>query len=381
MEDIWQRIYQSALNFMVPQATEEVYQLVVKEAIKLVGADYGSVFLVKDQSPVRVYTSSPILNDVEARPGGKIYQVYTTGNPYLIEVQKNTDHPEFRELGIKSGLGIPLIYGHITIGVLSILSKKKPLTPEDVELLQLFAPLATLAVRKAYLNQELKNAVESRDLFMSLAAHELKTPLTVISAYSELLLRNTSNEKDKEYATKIHNELYRLKNLINEFLQIDSDKKGGLQYNMQEHDLSVIIHDVVDNFRKSIKSHKVRYRNLADGDSTLVHADVEKLLQVFTNVLNNAAKFSPKDSTIQVSLKAQDKSLNVEVKDQGQGIAVTDLEHIFERFYRGSSNKPGMGLGLYLSKQIIDKHQGTIHIESTVNKGTLVSITIPSAFK
>lgn len=382
MEDIWKNIYESTLKFLVPQSLEEVYPVIVNEAIHLVGGSYGSIFIIKGTRPIRVYASSDKLFNIIPRRRGNTYRVYETTIPSLVQRKHLVPNPYLLELNIESDLTVPLVHGHITIGVLSIMSVKGHKFGErEIETLMAFAPLAALALRKAYLNEELYKAIEARDLFMSLAAHELKTPITVISAYTELLLRNSKQDINRSYAVKIHNELHRVKNLVNEFLHIDSEKERKLTYNMKNCDLVDIFTTAIDNYQKTKTHYKIKFKNKVPIGETIILCDSEKLVEVLFNVLDNAVKFSPKHSTIITSLKKSNGIVHLTVKDSGDGISKEDLKHLFQRFYRGSSDKPGMGLGLYLAKQIIEAHNGSIKIRSKVGEGTTAQISLPAHIK
>ncbi len=378
MEEFWPKIYKSTLKFLVPQSTEEVYQLVVQEAIKLVGAKYGSIFIVKDQQPIRVYTSYEKLYETTLSKGGRTYQAFKNGVPLVLQSDEiYSKHSSLKGLGIESDVNVPLMYGHITIGMLSILSGKGTiLTEHDIHALELFSPLATLAIRKAHLYEELTKALETRELFLSLAAHELKTPMTVVAAYTQLLLRAKSLEKSQEHAQKIHTELFRLQHLVQELLQLDYTKTGKLIYRMSNFDILEIVNLAIDKFKKTERNHKVIFNGKIK-KRTIVYGDHEKIQQVLINVLSNAAKFSPKDSMITIAATRTDSEVIISVADKGEGISKENLKKVYRRFFRGSSNKPGMGLGLYLARRIIKKHKGTMDIQSTPKKGTTVTISLP----
>jgi signal transduction histidine kinase len=377
MGDIWKEIYDSSLKFLVPLDTEETYMVVAKEAIKLAGGGYASIFLLDNDELKKVYTTHEEHVNIEPRKDGVTYEAFHTGvaklrhNQELVKANRN-----FEVLPYGSNMSVPLVYGHLTLGVLSLLSPKgRRYTEENLDVLSLFAPLATLAVRKAYLNEELHNALEVRDLFTSLAAHELKTPLTVILAYNDSLLKSLKGEKQRKYALKIKRNAQRMKNLINEFLQVDLKNKGELHYNFKMIEIVTLVKKVVDNFIAINTSRKFTFD--VPTKRIFVKIDIEKIIEVIYNFLNNAVKFSPEGSEIDIKLSFDRGEFVLSVTDHGDGIQQKDLNHIFEKFNKGSSKKTGMGLGLYLSKQIIEDHKGDISIKSEIGKGTTISFSLP----
>lgn len=376
MDSVWERIYNSALHFLTIHDKEQMYHLVVKEAINLVDADYGSVFLVKKEVPVRVFSSYRTLYNVEARAKGKVYSAFKNGTPVLISSPKESDHSELRILGVRSEIIVPLLYGGMTVGVLSILSKKQNLKEEELDKLMIFAPLATLAIRNMTLNEDLKKAIESRNLFMSLASHELKTPLTVISLYSDSLAKKVSTESGKRDAEKIKSAIKRVNYLVNEFLEVDSYNKGELHYKFNRTNLYDLIKSVVLWYKNDKLSPNINY-NLNENREFETFIDQEKIREVLINVLNNAIKFSPEASEIDIETKQKNGKFYISVTDHGEGISKNNLTNIFGRFYKGTSKKTGMGLGLYLAKKIMRTHKGEIEVKSQLGKGTTVVITLP----
>src|SRR5579859_1887249 len=156
----WKRIYESALKFLVPLSTEENYVVIAREALKLVGADSASIFTYKENRLKRVYTTDKELNKIKPRKSGVTSEVFNTKASFirnkidLIEANEG-----FKDLPFESNIILPLNYGHIAFGVLSVLSKKKnAFTEDDLDILSYFAPLATMTVRRALLLEEAEQA-------------------------------------------------------------------------------------------------------------------------------------------------------------------------------------------------------------------------------
>lgn len=377
--NIYKKIYDSAIKFLVPLSTPEVYRVIVNEAINLTNAREGSIFLFKDGKPERVFTTNKKLKKIIPRREGVTYQVYETHLPNmrhkndLLKVDRR-----FSEIPIESDLSIPLNYGHITLGVLSVLSKQdKKFTTEDLDTLNLFGPLATLAIRKTQLHDEAKKSIDIRDWFISLAAHELKNPLTSAILTVELLKRSKNLKDLPEYEkiAKLGETLDRLSSLTDELLQVDRIRTGKLEYNMSEISLPHTVTNCIVDSRERYPNHKIKL-DIVD-KNIIVFGDSDKLTQAFTNVLNNSVKFSQPGTTITVKVQQKMDKAVVSIKDEGEGIREEDLNKVFRQFYRGGSNKEGMGVGLFLVKQIINRHGGSISIKSKVNAGTTVIMNLP----
>lgn len=377
----YQRIYDAAKKFLVPLDNKQAYMTVVKEALRLVNGMDGSIFIFENGKPKRAYTTNKKLNKVIPRSDGITYEVYTTQLPRLRHREGLVDaNSDFRTLPYQSDICVPLNYGHITIGVLSILSHHtKKFSDEDLGILTLFAPLATLALYNAQLHHEAQRSINTRDLFISMAAHELKNPLTLIKLNAQLLDRNKEIRKMSEYKRikSILKGVERLDSLTTELLQVDRTRTGKLMYEMNKINIVEVVKQAVDDSKQRFNKCKFTFNNMSGKKIIKVNGDEDKLLQVFINLINNAVKFSPQKSEVQVVISLNDKEVQIDVIDKGVGISADVLPQLFTKFFRGSSKKEGMGLGLYLVKQIINKHQGDVTIESQVNKGTKVSVVLP----
>jgi signal transduction histidine kinase len=153
---------------------------------------------------------------------------------------------------------------------------------------------------------------------------------------------------------------------------------GQLNYNWKECDLNEILQRVVANFPFRFADYDLIYKNTLKKSNSTIIGDYDKLLQVIDNVLDNAVKFSERGSRIGLKLSSAGKYLKISITDTGKGIKKEDLEKVYERYFRGSNHlTEGMGLGLYLTKNIITQHHGTVQIKSKENKGTSVIINLP----
>lgn len=378
----FREVYASALKFLVPRTPQETYITIVREAIRLIDATDGSLFMPKGNTEdvVRVYTTNKKLYRVKPRAQGLTNTTFQSGVASIRNRKELTrNHPSFKKTEYESDITVPLVYSHITMGVISLLKADGEFTEKDLELMNHFAPLATLAIRNAHLNNELTKAVEMRDIFISTAAHEFKNPISVILLATEMLLKKVNDNKDVKSTDLeyLNTNVQKLSRMIDELMNVSQIKKGKLKYKMKKIELNDVLTTNVDAFRKSTDSHKLLLSRLSK--KSYVKADIDKLNRVIVNVLSNAEKFSPEGSKIYCQLQKSGNYFLISIRDQGQGIDQRDLSKIFEHFYRGTQdgNKPGMGLGLYLVKNIVHDHGGKVEIQSILNKGTTVKIYLP----
>lgn len=381
MQKVIENISQSGLKFLKASNPEELYKIIVHEGIKLIKADYGSMLLEVNGALKRVYSSSPILYKIQPRKKGFMYRVFKNREPVILDFKQVAKiHPEIKLLRVGSDMIIPLSSHNITIGVLALISKHKDFfTKKDANTLRLFGQMATLAIKNIQLYDETKRALEARDLFISMAAHELRTPLTTINGYTQLL--NTklsdSNTSQSRWTKELLTETTRLTSLINELLEANRIKTGELNYVFGTNSIREIIKRVTSNIHFAYPNHKIVFNDYLNHTDTVV-CDLDKLIQVLSNLLGNAAKFSSEEKIINLTLAYKTSYFVIIIKDGGIGIPKKDLKNIFEKFYRGTNHsKEGIGFGLFLARNIIEQHRGIITINSKVGIGTTVEVKLP----
>lgn len=381
--DVLERINRSSLRFLQPLTPEATYQAIVEEAIKLVRADEGYLALAENDELSIKYAYTPILGTPTIRKRGFTYTAFSQKKAYVTysEDFKNI-HPELIKAGIQSTIFIPIVNKGKSMGAMNIMSyhRLKKFSQKELSILKLFGSLASLAIHKTQLYAETKEALEARNLFISTAAHEIRTPVTTIFGYSQLFLNNLRAGKPlkPEWMDSLHGECNRIRHLINDLLEASHIHSGNIRYNFKECSLKEIVKRAINNFKFNHPDRSLMIRDLLQEKKDLVVGDYDRLIQAFINLLDNAAKFSPAESKIALFLKKEDANLVVRIKDKGKGIAKTDLERVFERYYRGGGVKyEGLGLGLFLVKNIIEHHHGSIELKSKLNKGTTAEIKLP----
>lgn len=220
--------------------------------------------------------------------------------------------------------------------------------------------------------------------FVSMAAHELQTPLTMILGYSELLLDSSGkfgSDEQRNFLRVINDKSIELSRLIDDILDLSRIEDGrGMQLDFARVDVGSLCRHLVADFEGANGRH--RFAVEMTDDPLIVIADDARLTQVMDNLLGNAVKYSPNGGLIKVSLNREENWLFLDVVDQGIGMSDTEKAHAFERFYRGDTSNTavrGTGLGLSISRYIIDAHGGQIEIISSKGEGTRLKVRLPLA--
>jgi two-component system CheB/CheR fusion protein len=229
--------------------------------------------------------------------------------------------------------------------------------------------------------QEKQQLLEQREDFMAIASHELKTPLTSLKGYTQLLHSRFSKAGDVQAATQLarmDERINTLIHLINELLDVTRIQAGHLQWKTTQFDLHALIRDIVEEYGHTAELHQIQI----EGDTAvLVAGDVEHVGQVLINLLTNALKYSPPATVVLITLQRERDIVIISMQDFGIGIPREKQAHLFERFFRVSEpaqmQVPGLGLGLYISAEIVKRLGGRIWVESSPGTGSTFFFTLP----
>ena len=226
--------------------------------------------------------------------------------------------------------------------------------------------------------ERLQELIKYKDDFMIMASHELKTPLTVILANLQILQLMMQDDSKIKFVNKTLDQVLKLSGLITNLLNVSKIHAGKLALNLSVFDMDGLIKEVIAIIQQTTKSHRLVYEGYIGEIS--VNADREKIEQVIINLFSNAIKYMPAEGDIFIKLYKKDMHVIMSVQDGGIGIPKADLGNIFQRFYRvsgASSSFSGSGIGLYISSEIIKKHEGEIWAESEWGKGSVFYFSIP----
>ncbi len=231
-------------------------------------------------------------------------------------------------------------------------------------------------------NDRLRELDRVKDEFVSLVSHELRTPLTSITGYTDLLLEEdeVDAEEGRRFLEIIHRNGYRLLRLVDDLLFLARSQEGRLELETGEADLSAIAADAVQGLRPKADAQGVEL--LTDlAEPVVLDADSARLGQLCDNLVSNAVKFTPRDGSVTVRVAVEGESAVLEVSDTGIGIPPDEVDRLYERFFRASSATErqiqGTGLGLTITKAIVDAHEGKITVTSEVGVGTRFRIALP----
>lgn len=228
---------------------------------------------------------------------------------------------------------------------------------------------------------ERKRLEQQKDEFIGIASHELKTPITSIKAYTQLLnlrFQKAQDIRSSALVTKMDAQLCKLTNLVNDLLDVTKIEGGKLQFHEAEFDLNELIEEIVEETQRTTSNHKIQMKL---GKSQALFGDRDRIGQVVTNFITNAIKYSPLATSLIVRTRATPAKIVVSVQDFGIGIPEDKKEKVFERFYRVEGEKQetfaGMGIGLYVSREIISRHGGEVWIDSEVGAGSTFYFSLP----
>lgn len=290
----------------------------------------------------------------------------------------------------QSVISMPLMTGEIGVGVLMLENRRRPgsFVPADLPFWRAVADLIASAIEAARLGQDLQDtqalseANRLKAELISILAHEMRTPLTSIKGYSTALLMEASNfgpETQREFLEIIDEECDVLQDLIHDLLESSIIDAGLLRIEPQPVRLPHLVQGVVNDITHRAQKHQLVLDFAAN--FPIVDADPQRIAQVLRNLIDNAVKYSPDGGLIVVRGEVREGEVVTSVSDQGVGIAPADLNRLFEKFFRVKSGLGrrvvGSGLGLPISRTIVESHGGQIWAESQVGQGTTLYFTLP----
>ena len=246
--------------------------------------------------------------------------------------------------------------------------------------------------------QDILNALEKekelgdlRSRFISMASHEFRTPLTIISSSTEMMekyYQRLSEDKKQQHFKRIQSSIKHMIELLNDVLTMSKAEAEKIAFNPQSLDILSFCRDLIAELQLSSSKHTIIFTipetpEINSQDPLIVEFDPKLLRQILTNLLTNAIKYSLSESNIDLNLKVEELELIFEVKDHGIGIPVDDLNKLFTTFHRATNtgNIQGTGLGLAIIKKCVDLHQGEIEVHSILNEGSTFTLRLPKVFK
>jgi len=386
-------LYEAGKEISTSLSRQATLEVIVNHVTKLVGAEASLVFLYDTDAGDYV---------AEAGAGVPLEKLrgYRFGNGVGLHGQSVRNASPVRcatvgetvgaeefltELAAGSALVVPLLTNENVLGTITALRRNgRAFTPDDQELLTMFASQASIAVTNANLYERTKELDRMKSEFVAVVSHEVRTPLTSIKGSLELLGDERFHvlpPPQKELLSICQANTERLINLINDILDFSKLESSKLSLNFESVEVGRIVPEAVDHIKNLAGMKGITIDIHMEGTAGVIEADPMRVAQVITNLLGNAIKFSPENGKIEIWARGSEEEVSVAIKDYGKGISQRDLSRLFQRFAQLDSSTTrkagGTGLGLVISKGIVEQHGGKIWVESVLGKGSTFSFSIP----
>ncbi|MGZ3808422.1 MAG: GAF domain-containing sensor histidine kinase [Bacteriovorax sp.] len=377
---------------------DQVFDIIFKHAFESLKANAASIALVSEDKNwlelkcIEGYNHEtfikrkrfPLSADFPASKVVRIGQPLFVNSSEISNFRKGLNELDINPL-TQAFACLPLIIESRPLGALSFaFIGAKQFSDSEKDFMLALTRQCAQAIHRSLLYDDAKKAIEIRDEFLSIASHELRTPLTPLKLQIQGMARQVkkgegaiSMERIKNMVETSDRQISRLSFLIDDLLDVSRISSGKLVLKKSSFSLKEMINDVVNQYAHQLGDNlsSVEIEVIED---TVGHWDKVRIEQVLINLLINAAKYAPK-KPIHIKLYRQNQFAKIAVRDQGPGITKEDCERIFNRFERVASkeNVGGLGLGLYISKQIVDAHKGRIYVESTLGVGSTFYVELP----
>jgi GAF domain-containing protein/anti-sigma regulatory factor (Ser/Thr protein kinase) len=384
---------------------QPVFQMVLDKSLALCRAEWGWIrqFEAEGESRGVAYRLPPgAVPLASAERGfflrqksvmGRVYRERKTIHvPDLAADESVRESRAMLNIGARTGLGVPLLRGDEVLGVIILARiEVRPFDDREIELVESFARQAAIAIENVRLFKEIQQksaqlevANRHKSEFLANMSHELRTPLNAIIGFSEVLLQRMFgelNEQQADYLADIKSSGQHLLTLINDILDLSKIEAGRMELEVAPFSLVAALNNAVTLVRERAQSHGIKLALEVGPELDTVVADERKLKQVVVNLLANAVKFTPDGGTVTLRAARENGQVRLAVHDTGIGIAPEDQQRIFEEFQQAShqteKSREGTGLGLSLSKRMVELHGGTITVDSAPGKGSTFTVALP----
>jgi signal transduction histidine kinase/DNA-binding response OmpR family regulator len=288
-------------------------------------------------------------------------------------------------IGARSAMVVPLRAGDRPIGGITLVSAEsgRRFDADDLALAQELATRAALAVENARLFAQAQAATRARDEMLAVVAHDLRNPLSTISLGAELLLDTTADDAahafQRKHLATVKRSAERMNRLIQDLLDVTRVSGGKLAITPQEEDVSVLLAEASAMLRPLAEARGIAFATAGARGLPRVRADGARIMQVISNLVGNAVKFTPEGGSVTLAAALDGDELRVSVIDTGAGISPEQLPHVFGRFWQADdTDRRGLGLGLAIARGIVEAHGGRIWVESQPGEGSAFHFTLPA---
>lgn len=378
---------------------DKVMDISLTQAMDVLGVPIGALGIFKGKQEDGLYLSaqygtSSEMHRYKTEPWpvskGLIGQVARTGQPVMVnDLSQNEQYARKSRIS-QSMLVVPILRDEAVIGVIDLES----ITPDyfsegDISFVQLLASHAAFAIQNAQLFEQAQAANEAKSEFMNTASHDLKVPMTSIKGYAKMLRIGAGgplSDTQQEFVDVIYNNIERMSRLVSDLLDVSRIEAGRIRLEIEDVQIAAVIDDVISSVGAQIEERQLKLNLDVQPTLPTLRADYHRLVQIMTNFVSNAYKYTPDggDVTISakvVSQKGQDDQVAISIKDSGYGISKEDQAKLFTTFFRATDPniraQPGTGLGLSITKKMIESHGGTLTLESELGQGSTFTFTLP----
>ncbi|QRK06168.1 PAS domain S-box protein [Archangium violaceum] len=346
-----------------------------------------------DQDQERIIQKAVRIMPVESRMGQGVARVVHTGQPelksgisdvgWLGEALGFAEPNVLRDLGVRSYMCVPLTARGKTFGAMVFLAAPgRNYASDDLLLAEELARRAALALDNARLYEQAQIAIRMREEVLAIVSHDLRSPLSMIQMGADQLLSESRGREQPEFtsrtAAKIRRASVRMIHLIRDLLDFSSIEAGQLRIEVSNHDAGELVTELLEELQPNAGEKGIRLERETEPSSLIVRCDRERIVQVFSNLLGNAIKFTGEGGSVMIRTRREGDQAVFSVSDTGPGIPEEDLSHIFDRYWQvNRGTRESFGLGLAISKAIIESHGGKLGVESRVGQGTTFFFTLP----
>ena len=404
-------LFQVSTTLQLQLRSDVILEIIVRRVVSTLKAQQASIMILEPESGELVTRASYGLEAEFSRGARKKIGEGIAGWVALRrEAVSLGEQAPTGELGkhykenrrITSALSLPLAIGERVIGVLNVnrINHTEPFGEHHLDVLRVFSEHIAAVIDRAEVmermgrrtreleadNEKLTDLNRMKDVFLGTASHELKTPLTSVIAYAELLDDHEgklSREQSREFVARLRAEAQRLLSLIEDILDLSRIESGKLAMKPRALDIAEVAHGAVETVRPLAQKFGVTVTEDFAAGLPLLSVDEVKMRQVIVNLLVNAIKFSPREATVSVRTVQDGACVRIEVNDRGPGVDPDTATHIFELFGQSvpedAESRGGLGIGLHLVKRITEMHGGHVGVNSRAGEGSTFWVRLPIA--
>jgi signal transduction histidine kinase/HD-GYP domain-containing protein (c-di-GMP phosphodiesterase class II) len=405
------RLYDISLGINAVMTLETLLKMVAKEATMLMSRPWASIVLFNSNREITHEVSVGVPESRQHTYGMNVSIGPLTGwiaenNKFVMvadaKADKRTESERLiRSANVRSLVGLPLNTGQKVLGVLYVGDFTAGVFENNhIKLLSVITDQLVIAIAKSTLYESLQRKIENHERkitelekvnqlkleYVSHVSHELRTPLTSVKAYVETIAEHIDDPNFKEkraFLDIVGKETERLIRIVNDILNVTNIEFGDRPLERHPLDLRDVVEQVQSAMNPKLKDKGITLQIDLAADLPKIDGDRDLIVQVFINLIANAVKYSPEGTTVRLLGREQPVNVQISIEDEGIGIPAASMGKIFERYYRVKSEKSrmddGVGLGLAIVKNIVDRHGGTIRVESEEDVGSKFIFTLPKA--